>query len=199
MKKYKALIAAAMIVLAAFLVACAPQARDADTSIDADGGSSSTAIAAVDWSPESDCTACHTEYGLAGQSAVHASHDLDCFSCHTVDEMQAIHDEHGGSGKQPNRLKYSEVNDTTCLASDCHISKEAVTERTSASGIAVVDKNGKEVNPHNPPTGVEEHDLIECTDCHSGHKDEAPLELADRKCFGCHHEEVLECGTCHTV
>jgi len=198
-KKIKLASVVISIAFVVALAACAPQQRDDSESSTVDDNTAlDSQVIAVHWTPDSDCLACHAGYNSSTTMSAHETQGLDCFTCHDVDELQSVHDEHGDSGKTPNRLKYSEIDFAkTCLASECHTSMEALAAETSE--VVLTDSNGFTINPHAAPSGVEEHDSITCGNCHTVHADEDVLANADKKCFGCHHQQVFECGTCHSV
>ena len=193
-KKHTLSLSVLCAVFVLSLVACTPQQSTPKEESNSKGDEPIAAVSTA-WSPEADCTACHSDFGSAGLSKAHIAQGDDCLTCHDADELQAVHDEHGDSGKQPKRLKYTEISTATCLASECHVSKEDIIAQTE--DIVITDKNGLSVNPHNAPAGVQEHDDLACDDCHSGHENQDILADAEKRCFGCHHQQVFECGTCH--
>lgn len=75
------------------------------------------------------------------------------------------------------------------------VSHEALIAATATS-VALTDKNGIVVNPHDLPA-VEDHSSITCVTCHKGHTDDTIDESAIKACVLCHHESVFECYTCH--
>lgn len=196
-----AALTACTVVLAMGLAACTPQnASDAKDSSQVDAPAS-----AIDWSPDSDCSTCHADQDSRGSQPAqalgsqHEQRGVACSTCHLEADMQTVHAEHGDSGRTPTKLRYSNVNPTSCLASACHVSQENLAERT-ADLMAVADSNGLTANPHDLPASPEEgagHDTLDCFSCHKAHEEVDVVETTLQTCFGCHHQQVFECGTCH--
>lgn len=166
---------------------------------------SGSATQTIAWSPEADCSTCHAAQDCKGNQpettigAIHEKQGVACVDCHETAEMEKVHEEHGDSGRTPTKLMYSEVSETSCLQSECHVSKDALAEKT-ANVTSIADKNGLVVNPHNLPaskTPGTGHDSIDCLDCHTVHEDSNIAESAKATCLECHHADVFECGTCH--
>lgn len=179
-----------MIAFAALATACAPQS--AATS----SGSQQADPVAVSWAPDADCSVCHTgEAASQADAACIASNhpSLSCVDCHEADDaLAAEHEGVTSEDKTPNRLKKTGIDETLCLS--CH---DDLAEKT-AGFTGLVDANGTVANPHDLSESPD-HDAIACSDCHSMHEPSANvLEAAELKCVSCHHEDVFECGTCHS-
>lgn len=89
------------------------------------------------------------------------------------------------------KLKKSKVEVGACTG--CHDS--TALELPAAADLA--DSRGNKADPHALPDG-EGHSSITCVSCHKLHDAEEKVEeTAYDLCYGCHHDEVFECGTCH--
>ena len=89
------------------------------------------------------------------------------------------------------KLKKSKVEVGACTG--CHDS--TALELPAAADLA--DSRGNKADPHALPDG-EGHSSITCVSCHNLHDAEEKVEeTAYDLCYGCHHDEVFECGTCH--
>ncbi|MEC4176116.1 cytochrome c3 family protein [Adlercreutzia sp. R21] len=101
----------------------------------------------------------------AGLAGYHAALGQDCASCHQgnlADQLAAA-----GIEGEPD-CSSTFYNDTaTCLSSDCHVSWDALAERTADLG---------DYNPHDSIHGT----IEDCNECHKGHA-----------------EQVDICGQCH--
>lgn len=210
----KKALALSMVLAAAVtcIVGCAPQ--EASTT----GGSEDTAARApvveTVWSADSDCGSCHEfEAASAGDGttlySLHAQHESysECVDCH-VDNGGALAQAHEGyadpKARLPKKLKDTSVSEETCLSSGCH-SLDGITAATASSTV-LTDSNGTVVNPHEilvdeVHVANSKADLA-CSSCHKMHAEkgmapEATAEAAQKKCTGCHHQNVYECGTCH--
>jgi hypothetical protein len=192
------LLTLCLVCGAVALTACAPRSSsDSQVTTIADAQSSNDAVEdvfAAAWSPESDCLVCHASAEPNTLGTIHQELGTDCLVCHNADELTTIHAEHGDSGRTPTRLRYSKMADTTCLSSDCHTDRASLTTRTA--DVLITDKNGLSMNPHDLPSSSE-HEALRCASCHSMHEESDTFTVAQRECFGCHHQQVFECGTCH--
>lgn len=149
------------------------------------------------FSEDADCAVCHTKEGesMTDPDMPASNHEaLDCTTCHAgVDELAEVHDGVAYGDKTSKRLKKTEVDTASCET--CHGSLEELAEITVDCEI-LSDTNGTVVNPHALPEN-EDHATVDCSSCHSMHKDK-PLETTAKKaCKGCHHMDVYECNTCH--
>lgn len=150
---------------------------------------------------ESECEACHAlevasslnEDCLAGNPD---HEDVDCLDCHLKDKaLEGAHRRLSADSKEADGLKRTEVDDQTCLTSDCHSYDEMVANLSPDA--LLVDANGTTVNPHEIHEVGQSHGDIQCADCHLTHEAGETLQTASDKCISCHHENVYECGTCH--
>ena len=184
-------VAAATLVLASSLSACAPKQSQADASSAKNGDAAMT----VAWSADMECSSCHAqEVGSESDSACLASkhESASCESCHgTAESLADAHASASAEATMPTKLsKEHAIDEDTCLS--CHGSWDDLAGK-SADVTVLTDANGTTVNPHAMDrTG--DHAAISCTTCHSVHEAEA-----DQKeyCLSCHHEDVFECRTCH--
>ena len=199
----------ATIALVGMLAACAPapaatsasaESGDAPASSQAAADQAETQVAAMEfaWSPEADCTMCHSAEADSLTDAtcqISASHgDLQCVQCHAdTDGLTAAHEKVEASDtKGAKRLKKTEVSSDACLA--CHQSDytpEAVPEVSW-----LTDDQGTTVNPHDLPES-ESHSTVLCANCHSMHADDPVATTAAKACTNCHHQNVYQCFTCH--
>lgn len=161
----------------------------------------STAIESSPWSRDSDCALCHSvEAGsLADGSCLASTHQkegLGCIDCHTDEpNLIAAHEKATASEAMPKKLKKTEVDESTCTT--CHGSYEELAKTTSDRPIT--DSKGTAVNPHEAPGLTEGHGgNLTCMSCHSMHRESDAAENAHGACLNCHHEDVFECGTCHS-
>lgn len=203
-KKVLMALAFAAVFSSTMVIGCSPSATTDPSGHDkpiqnASVGKDSPA-ADGPWSADSDCVACHADQSATANDTstnhfLHAS--LECIACHTDDDggLSEGHKEYA-SGKLPKKLKDSTVSDELCLS--CHSRTEI--ESATSSSTALTDENGKTVNPHSiPETDSNSHSDIACIDCHRVHEiSSTPTEEAAQLCKTCHHENVYECGTCHS-
>ncbi len=125
-------------------------------------------------------------------AALHGA--LPCTSCHNDEEaLEKVHDGVTADDRMPKRLRKAKIGEELCLS--CHGSYEELAAATEESQM-LVDGVGKAVNPHDLPD-VEDHQKIDCLDCHSMHKEQSSMDTAMNTCIGCHHTGTFECGTCH--
>lgn len=204
MSKRAALLAvcASVLVCAAglgCLQGCAPQATSegASGSGQPQAAAASASVTLTDWTPETDCSTCHSTEATSRQDAactasLHTS--LQCADCHTdTTTLAKQHEGASSDDRMPSRLKQTTVDSSVCLG--CHDQDEIAAE--SAACTALADAEGTTVNPHQLPD-TETHGHIVCTDCHTMHEEQTDLQ-ADAKayCLTCHHADVFECYTCH--
>jgi hypothetical protein len=183
------LVSLALVSGIAASAGCAPRISQEASNADAENTVTGTV-----WAPTIDCLVCHDLAEPNTLGTLHQDLGSSCLSCHEVAELQPIHDEHGDSVRVPAKLRYSSVAQTACLASGCHENREELAARTGE--VSISDKNGLAVNPHELPNS-ESHDSLSCAKCHVAHEESVTLAVAEDECFGCHHEKVFECGTCH--
>lgn len=192
-KQHGILLAVALAATATLALAgCQPQANEGGASAAENPGNA----AQVAWVPESDCATCHAgEASSFSDANVPASnHAENCMSCHS-DEAKLADVHKDTAGKQPpKKLKKTEVGDETCLS--CH-SYDELAAKTADLAI-LTDENGTTVNPHEAPGLTPGHEDMACSDCHSLHSEESPETKAPEVCLSCHHDNVYECGTCHS-
>ena len=175
---------------------CAPSSPSGGSSTAA--ADTTTPVAFI-WSPDADCSTCHTAEANTSTDGTNGGIHLTqngatCISCHNdEDALVSAHQGKDSSSKMPVRLKTTEVTEESCLA--CHGSTQALAEQTAASTV-LTDKNGTVVNPHDVPQ-VAGHEKITCTSCHVMHTTEDLDETAMAFCVNCHHKTVFECNTCH--
>lgn len=150
--------------------------------------------AAADKAPAADGAAA-TEVAEVAATPLAAAHAvLPCTSCHSDEEaLEKVHDGVTADDRMPKRLRKAKIGEELCLS--CHGSYEELAAATE-EGQMLVDGVGKAVNPHDLPD-VEDHQKIDCLDCHSMHKEQSSMDTAMNTCTGCHHTGTFECGTCH--
>jgi hypothetical protein len=188
----------AMVLALAVVYGCTPrQANLAENAL-----AEETTPIAIEWSLDSDCSVCHTTQDAtmedatttAGMHAVAADAQSTCISCHTDETSMA--NVHKGVEAEPNIeafLKRTEVPSENCTASGCHDTDETSRIEATASLTTFTDSKGTVVNSHAVPTG-EGHKDLACSSCHKGHGETRGVDY----CYGCHHQRVFECNTCHT-
>lgn len=148
------------------------------------------------WVPELDCAICHADAAesFADEDCIAFAHEgLDCLECHRdADGLVEAHETCFGPLASLQTFTY--VDSAVCL--ECH-DQERLAEAT-ASYDGLTDSAGRTVNPHAIPSS-EEHDAIECGDCHNMHRGklEKTGRTANKVCKTCHHKNLYECGTCH--
>ena len=150
------------------------------------------------WSEKTDCKTCHTTENDSFsnevcQASIHAAFELACVDCHVDDTLVDVHSSLAESAKLPKKLKKTEVPSAVCQS--CHETK-ALAEKTEDCDV-LTDSEGTVVNPHDLPD-VKEHETIDCGSCHRLHSDKGVASTAQSVCLDCHHEDVYECGTCHS-
>lgn len=192
MKKIHCAGIAVAAVLALGCLGCQPQSPEAAAPSPAEDDNATTAVE-VAWTPETDCATCHNVE--ESQKTTHHA-NMTCSNCHSDEEALAtVHAEVTSSDKMPKKLKATEVSEETC--SGCHDSYEELAA-TTADSTVLTDKNGTTVNPHAfKDLGVQDHEDLNCADCHAEHSGKEITEEAMNTCTGCHHQDVFECGTCH--
>jgi hypothetical protein len=212
------LLVGLFLLLVVTAIGCAPRQADPTGSenVSQDGASSDEGldsdpaptvdnpyIGSFTWAADTECAVCHQGEGASFTEAAmpaftHAAHEVDCMDCHTdTTALTKAHEGKDGSSKVPTRLRTTRIDEEVCLScheSD-HQSKEALVVKTVASN-ALVDENGKTVNPHELPAN-DDHASIRCGTCHNMHSDEDLAARSKKNCLTCHHEDVFECGTCH--
>ena len=92
-------------------------------------------------------------------------------------------------------LVHTDTDDQVCFA--CHGTMEELAEATADSTV-LTDKNGLTVNPHALPEG-HYGNMVTCGKCHKMHDTKDTEVSATNACLGCHHDNVYECGTCHSA
>lgn len=145
-----------------------------------------------------DCGVCHTRTAdnPENDGYLYASHTIvSCFACHDDADTLAKRHENAtqAKGEKLKKLKKTEVNVAVCAI--CH-DPAALVEKT-ADCIALTDKDGNVVNPHDVSSNARHDENVTCSSCHKFHKDLEPQAQAFNFCIGCHHAAVFECGTCH--
>ncbi len=138
-----ALCAGALLLCAA----CAPQG--APTGGDgAAANASGDETAAVAWSLDADCAACHTDQqdSLADTSQAASNHAaVTCVTCHNDEAaMEKSHDGKTADSKMPKKLKRSKIDETACAS--CHSAEDL--KAATADLTVLTDGNGTTVNPH---------------------------------------------------
>lgn len=134
-------------------------------------------------------------------AAVHDNeHETTCTTCHIESDMSSIHngmtvDSMNLPTRKLSYLSKSEVSDETCLA--CHDLNEIV--GITADSTLLTDANGLVVNPHAYPATETHGEEISCVSCHRMHNEKTGEERAFNTCSKCHHKNVWECNTCHSI
>lgn len=197
MKKTSARINLILIGIAAVLCMTACSPKEASDTSNSDAKTTSIDFA---FAEDSDCAMCHTVESTSATDgsclASQASHaSTECVSCHTFNEdLEKAHAKVKAGETPRDELRRTKVEDDACLS--CH-DYEELAEKT-ASSTALVDANSLTVNPHEVyKTGLSHNDIA-CSNCHEMHKADTPKETAQATCLSCHHENVFECGTCHS-
>ena len=170
--------------------AASAEKADTDAAAGADAGAREGAAA-----DEVPVAAEATEADEAAATPLAAAHAvLPCTSCHSDEEaLEKVHDGVTADDRMPKRLRKAKIGEELCLS--CHGSYEELAAATQEDQM-LVDGVGKTVNPHDLPA-VEDHQKIDCLDCHSMHKEQSSMATAMNTCTGCHHAGTFECGTCH--
>jgi hypothetical protein len=186
----------------ALLVACAPRTQETSESSATDGDDPSIISVDFTFSADSDCMVCHeTESASLTDAACPASDHatLTCTDCHTdIDGLTTAHSEVTYGDRTATRLKVTEIDDSddsACLNDACHTGYEALAEKTASSTV-LTDSNGTVVNPHALPES-EDHETVDCGNCHDIHSSDDIGSTARKACLSCHHMDVYECYTCH--
>lgn len=196
-----ALLIAISLIFTLTLIGCSkdmPAASNSNSTGDESVGSGSV----ISWTPDMDCSECHTkaEESKSEASFMIAHVDTSCTDCHT-DADTLANTVHAGLTTSDVydgiELVKTKVSDETCI--DCHGDYTALAEKTKDVDI-LTDTQKTIVNPHTVTTTVninKQHDSIGCSDCHKAHTTN-PLETtAQMLCISCHHMNVYECNTCH--
>lgn len=151
--------------------------------------------ATSDWSMQSNCSGCHTRNAASAEDGVHlaAKHaKTACTTCHR--DEATLRTAHADLTKPPAQTWLNApISNDVCFR--CHESWESLAGLTKSSR-ALVDKNGKVINPHLIPRTPSHNQKPFCFVCHTMHLD---AKQPGDYCFGCHHERVFECNTCHTL
>ena len=142
-----------------------------------------------------DCSTCHAKYvdsmtdsTLLGYAHSQAGFD-NCTDCHDVSTLEEVHIDVMPDDTYVKVLRYEQA---FCLG--CHGSLESLAALTVDS-IVLTDSNGTVVNPHDLPQS-DSHVSFKVNECYNCHKMHKSYEAIDY-CYGCHHKQVFECGTCH--
>lgn len=195
----KGVIALLVAAFAGAALGCSPQGPSQESA--GDRGQNQESAAQVVWSPDMDCTTCHTEEAATMEDGsmgayVHVQEaQTECSTCH-VDSatLSEVHQDATATDAMPKKLKESSVEPATCQAAGCHdVSADDMLALT-ADVTELTDSQGTQVNPHEVMGLTAGHADILCSDCHSMHK--AKANAADT-CVSCHHAGVYECNTCH--
>lgn len=188
MKKYSiGMLLCSLLIVSLF--ACSPQEQSSGQKNIGDR-------VAVAWSADAECTTCHNSFSATTGTAAfaHESNGFDCYTCHSKQEMLEVHEKNGNSGRTPTGLRFSSVTNEACMNSVCHPNSEDFVAATE--NVVLTDEKGTSENPHAVLSRGEHKDIL-CADCHTMHEVSNPAEVSEATCFGCHHEKVFECGTCH--
>ena len=124
--------------------------------------------------------------------------EVNCLSCHDMDMLRKLYYKVDASilEEAMNAMNSSE---TTLMCLTCHGSYEELAALT-ADYTDFADREGTVANPHIYGGGmVDTHEELSCLSCHSGHINMDDITMAKMYCYGCHHDEVFECGTCHEL
>jgi uncharacterized protein YceK len=189
------LISIAIAILILYTVAgCSGISQNQNGS---DSSNSSNTAAQTAWSPDTDCTTCHTtETASMSDSAClvskHVAQGVTCSTCHTDNDALAAAHEDMSTAKTPTKLKKTTVDESVCL--NCHDKTELAENTTNVT--VCTDSQGTTVNPHDLPVN-DNHATITCVDCHEMHSTDTAETLAPEKCISCHHANVYQCYTCH--
>ena len=183
------------------LVACSPRIQNAgpdDSTPDGESG-----VIQVEWSMDVDCTLCHSEEAASmGNAELLASghSSIKCAMCHTEAAIALSHegvttapDEE--QAKAMRKASRSMGTEDFCLR--CHDSLDELA-RKSSDVTVVQDAHGTIVNPHAIPQNAdhESKGVQQCFNCHRLHS-KSPSPVTN--CSSCHHQDVFECGTCHSI
>lgn len=186
----------AAVFASACISGCSPEAPSGEGK----GSSDKAAVVTIDWSMQSDCSACHSDQGAsqtnsACLASVHAESKTACTTCHGDEgALSAVHENATASEKMPRKLKKTEVGDEVCES--CHGSYSDLAAATP--DVVLTDVEGTAVNPHAAKgLNTDHEDGFSCGSCHVEHEESNVLEAADITCSNCHHRGVYKCGTCH--
>lgn len=158
----------AAVFASACISGCSPEAPSGEGK----GSSDKAAVVTIDWSMQSDCSACHSDQGAsqtnsACLASVHAENKTACTTCHGDEVCESCH----GS--------YSDL-------------------AAATPDVVLTDVEGTAVNPHAAKgLNTDHEDGFSCGSCHVEHEESNVLEAADITCSNCHHRGVYKCGTCH--
>lgn len=175
--------------------------KSAETGADAKNEATIAPVASDEllaWAEKADCAVCHSVEGDSLEdeecaASLHGALDLECVSCHMDDVLIEAHEKASATAKVPKKLKKTTVAAEACMS--CH-DAEGLAEITADSEV-LTDDEGTVVNPHDLPD-VKDHAQIACGDCHRLHASKSAASVAYALCLSCHHEDVYECGTCHS-
>jgi hypothetical protein len=185
-----------VLLLILGLMACAPREAAEETVLgesDLEGTEPISVTAA--WSPTSECSECHADEAASATDAMLlvSQHTAQaCVDCHSDTAALTTAHENAKPGvvsKATTKMATKEF----CLS--CHGSAEQLAARTEGN-TTLTDTDGTVVNPHAVSMNVA-HDaekIDNCYNCHSMHKASPD---AIKVCFGCHHQSVFACYTCH--
>lgn len=186
-----------LLVFAFCLCACAPHNAPTtnDTEQDVENTEDTGTIAAA-WSPDSDCSVCHSNESAEGIACL-SKGNASCTTCHTSEtELAKVHEEAGSDKSVPKKLRNTSIEDATCLS--CHYETTDGLVENTASIPPLVDDNGNEVNSHAVLAADHHADAdLHCSSCHNPHSDKDAAKQAQKVCLSCHHSNVFECHTCH--
>jgi hypothetical protein len=189
--------------LVTLLLACAPRMADPEATDASMENATEQQLLVPAWSPASDCASCHVNEAVSQsdpKSLASLHSEQKCGSCHSDEtSLTEVHEDYA-AGELPTKLKLSTVTDAEggCLSSGCHNQEELATK--TAASLVLTDNEGTRVNPHAlPATAQHLAEGIACVDCHMMHQDYDLEKEARETCTNCHHQNVYQCGTCHTV
>ncbi len=186
-----AILAAVVAATCLFLAGCAPS-QAGEERVESEQPSE---VATIQWTPGSDCGACHAVEADSGTPTLHMEYhqSVSCLNCHNEGSLADAHGQEVAVEQiELKRLKMTNVDEALCLS--CH-DAGALKEATATSS-ALSDETGRVVNPHDLPENSDHADLT-CLDCHSMHSESDSVDLAASTCLDCHHQGVFECYTCH--
>jgi hypothetical protein len=118
--------------------------------------------------------------------------DITCLSCHDIETLRELYSQVEVDTENMSSSDY------TALCLTCHGSYEELAELT-AGYTDFEDSEGTIANPHEYAGGLaDEHNQASCKKCHTSvHGDSDVILSSYDYCYGCHHELVFECNTCH--
>ena len=187
------------VLVLAFVMLMAFSGRASEAAGTVLGGHSTKEQAAkptaAHWSMQSDCALCHTRNAESAKdgSRLAASHaETACTTCHRDEATLSV--AHANLTMPPTQTWLNApINNDICFL--CHESWESL-GRLTMSSRALVDMNGKVMNPHLIPGTQSHNQTPSCVVCHTMHLD---TKQPGDYCFSCHHKRVFECNTCHTL